>query len=402
MHKPLPRRLPLLALAASLLLAACGGGSSGGGNATLSPPPSTRFGPSSSYADDCTLEGQKKFIRAYMDEVYYWYSEIPDVDASQFNDIPDYFNALLVRTPDANGLPKDRFSAVLPTSAVSALLSQNFTPPRAAAVDGTALALSTAVPKVNVVTSPGTNRKVGYIEFNDFSTGAQDQLISDFGSLRSAGVQDLILDLRFNSGGFLYIAQSTASMITGPSNLGKTFEQLTYNDKRGAETAASRLAFVNTVQVGETTYGVGTPLPQLNLPRLYVLASGSTCSASESVINSLRGVDVQVIIVGGTTCGKPYGFHQRNNCGLAYFPIEFKGTNNKGFGDYTTGFSPTCTVADDSSSVPGSGADPLFNAALSHIDNGVCPAGTASALSSIPRLALAQPARPAWAGRMLH
>lgn len=401
MQKPLSCRLAAVALGASLLLAACGGGG-GGDSAALSPPPSARFGASSSYAGDCTLDGQKKFIRAYMDEVYLWYSEIPEVDASQYSNIPDYFSALLVRTPDANGVAKDRFSAVLPTSAVSAVLAQNFVPQRAMAVDSTALSLSTAVPQSTVVTSPGTGRKVGYIQFNDFSIGAQDELIDDFRNMRDAGVQDLVLDLRFNSGGYLYIAQAAASMVTGPANLGKVFEQLNYNDKRGAETAASKLPFVNTVQTAESRYAVGAELPQLNLPRLYVLTSSQTCSASESVINSLRGVDVQVITVGGTTCGKPYGFHQKNNCGYAYFPIEFQGTNNKGYGGYSTGFSPTCTVADNRSSTPGSSSDPLFNAAIHHIDSGACPTGTATAQSSIPQLDLEEPTRPAWAGRLVN
>ena len=58
--------------------------------------------------------GQKAFVRSYMDEVYLWYNEIPAVDPADYDNIPAYFNALLVRTPDATGVPKDRFSAVRP------------------------------------------------------------------------------------------------------------------------------------------------------------------------------------------------------------------------------------------------------------------------------------------------
>ena len=89
---------------------------------------------------------------------------------------------------------------------------------------------------------------------------------------------------------------------------------------------------------------------------MYVLSSNLTCSSSESIINGLRGVDVQVVVVGQTTCGKPYGFHRRDNCGFAYFPIEFKGANAKGFGDYINGFTPTCPVAASATAVPGSSA----------------------------------------------
>ena len=58
-----------------------------------------------------------------------------------------------------------------------------------------------------------------------------------------------------------------------------------------------------------------------------------TCSASESIINGLRGVNVQVIQIGSTTCGKPYGFYPEDNCGTTYFSIQFKGVNAAGFGE---------------------------------------------------------------------
>jgi hypothetical protein len=398
---PARRRLAAALAFTTVLLAACGGGGDGG-SATLGPPPSARFGASSSLENNCTLDGQKRFIRAYMDEVYFWYNEIPEIDASQYATVSDYFNALLVRTPDANGVPKDRFSAVLPESAVRSSIAQGSAAPVAADL-GTALAATFSVPVSKVVASPG-GRRVGYIQFNDHATGAQDELINDFRALRDAGIQDIVLDLRFNSGGFLYIAQSTASMITGPASNGAVFEQLQYNDKRGAETAASTLTFIGAVQFAESTYPVGTPLPQLGLTRAYVLTSGNTCSASESIINSLRGIDVQVVTVGSTTCGKPYGFHQKNNCGMAFFPIEFKGSNAKGFGDYTVGFAPTCAVTDNPTVFAGSTGDPLLNAALYHADHGTCPPVASSALgssSALPAAAREVPTRPAWLGRVL-
>ncbi len=387
--------LPAVVFATVALLTACGGGG-GGGDGPVTPP-STRFGSSALYENQCTLGGQKQFIRAYMDEVYRWYDEIPEINAAAYNNVPDYFNALLVRTPDANGQPKDRFSAVLPASQASALLSQQFRPD--------VLANHTnAVPVTKVVTSTG-GRRVGYIQFNDHESGAQDDLIAAFRQLQGGqGIQDLVLDLRFNSGGFLYVAQTAASMITGPVNDGKVFEQLRYNDKRFAETNASTMLFGGSVQFAEPQNSTGTLLPRLALPRVYMLTSGQTCSSSESIINGLRGVDVQVVLVGDTTCGKPFGFRQKNNCGWAFFPIEFQGYNAKGFGDYTTGFAPTCRVADNPS-VPADNpvTDPLFRTALYHADNGACPPGTVGGLlsSGAPNVSRAQPSRPAWAGRLL-
>jgi len=119
-----------------------------------------------------------------------------------------------------------------------------------------------------------------------------------------------------------------------------------------------------------------------------VLTSGGTCSASESIINSLRGVGVEVIAIGGTTCGKPYGFYPQDNCGTTYFSIEFQGVNDQGFGDYPDGFSPAnatgsigvklpgCSVADDFSHALGDANERRLAAALGYLDGGACPAAT--------------------------
>jgi len=413
------KKHPLLRTAAAwsaalLLLAGCGGG---GGDGTASPAPggSGSLGASAQFEGGvagCSLETQKRFVRSYLDEVYLWYNEIRDVNPAAYSSIPDYFNALLVRTPDVNGVPKDHFSAVIPVSQAQALLgssAQQSLVGAPAQFDATQLrsaGTGNLVPQVFSDSTAG-GRRFGYIQFTDHEVGAQDQLIAAFRQLRDAGVQDLVLDLRANSGGFLYIAVTAASMITGPSKTGQVFERLRYNDKRTAESDASTLFFSSTVQFAESQNPVGTPLPQLNLQRVFVLTSGQTCSASESIINSLRGIDVQVVRVGTTTCGKPYGFRQKNNCGLAYFPIEFQGTNAKGFGDYTTGFAATCEVQDNASVSAGSSGDPLLAAAKSYIDSGACPAGTAPSTTgiqsaSMPHVTNETPRRPAWAGRLLR
>ena len=398
MHKPNAFRLIAASVATVLMLAACGGGGGGDNEGTPGPPPSSRFGASGNLANICTVEGQKRFVRSYLDEHYLWYNEITEVNAAQYASAADYFNALLIKTPDATGQPRDRFSAVIPTASAENVLA------RAADVTTAQANHTPYVPVSRVFLTP-SGRRVGYVQFNDHATGAQDDLISAFRNVRDTGLQDLVLDLRLNSGGFLYIALTAASMITGPQNNGKIFEQLQYNDKRQPETEANTLRFGATVQFAESLYSRGDPIPQLGLPRVYILASSQTCSSSESIINGLRGVDVQVILIGQTTCGKPYGFHRKDNCGLAYFPLEFKGSNARGFGDYTTGFRPTCTVTDNPQVRMGSAADPLLAAAQFHIENGSCPSGTATAQSSAtPDASVreAQPARPAWAGRLLQ
>ena len=129
----------------------------------------------------------------------------------------------------------------------------------------------------------------------------------------------------------------------------------------------------------------GTALPTVNLNRVFILSTARTCSASEAVINGLRGVDVEVVLIGTTTCGKPYGFYATDNCGVTYFTIQFRGENDKTFGDYADGFTPIdaainsgelipgCEVGDDFTKVMGDETEALFSTALSYRETGVCP-----------------------------
>ncbi|HBK18893.1 MAG TPA: peptidase, partial [Gammaproteobacteria bacterium] len=163
-----------------------------------------------------------------------------------------------------------------------------------------------------------------------------------------------------------------------------------------------------------------TALPWLELNRLFVLTTSATCSASESLINGLRGIDIPVYQFGSNTCGKPYGFYPQNNCGTTYFTIQFKGINAKGFGDYSEGFAPIsdtdntlssdqlpgCTVGENYSPL-GSGSESLLQSALAYrLNEGGCPAS--SSLATVTPTTKSRPvssdqviARPQRPGRIL-
>jgi carboxyl-terminal processing protease len=204
---------------------------------------------------------------------------------------------------------------------------------------------------------------VGYLLFNDHIATAEAQLIEAITALRDVGVQDLILDLRYNGGGYLAIASELAYMI-GNTTLtnGRTFERLVFNDKHPTNDPITGRP-LEPMPFLSTALGLsapeGMPLPTLNLDRVYVITGNNTCSASESIINGLRGVGVSVYQIGSTTCGKPYGFYPQDNCGTTYFSIQFEGRNAQNFGEYPDGFTPQnspdigsvklpgCAVADD-------------------------------------------------------
>jgi len=246
----------------------------------------------------------------------------------------------------------------------------------------------TPVPLVSVVQT--TSGRVGYLAFHDHILTAEQALVSAVEQLRTGGgINDLVLDLRYNGGGYLFIASQLAYMIAGPArSTGQTFERIQFNDKHTSIDPVSGqpltpAPFLSTTRAGQ-------PLPTLNLPRVYVLTGGTTCSASESIINGLRGVGVEVIQIGSTTCGKPYGFYPQDHCGTTYFTIQFKGVNAAGFGDYTDGFSPSntagargtsingCSVADDFSVALGNVNENLFETALNHRLGASCPTPTGS------------------------
>ncbi len=197
---------------------------------------------------------------------------------------------------------------------------------------------------------------VGYMVFNDHIATAERELVDAMTEFEQADVDDLVLDLRYNGGGYLAIASQVAYMIAGPSAAGRTFDELRFNDKhRTFNPVTGRV--LAPVPFYDSTIGLSVPsgrsLPNLDLSRVFVLTGGGTCSASESIINGLRGIDLEVIQIGTTTCGKPYGFYPADNCGTTYFSIQFRGVNAKGFGDYPDGFSPQNTARTEGVSVPG-------------------------------------------------
>ena len=230
---------------------------------------------------------------------------------------------------------------------------------------------SAAYPEVtvkNIKIIPTTNGNVGYFIFDTQIAQSEAELTNAINQLKAAGVSDLIIDLRYNGGGLLYIASELAYMIAGPANTtNHNFETLTYNDKQTSQNTSYPF------------YAVGTSnqaLPTLGLNHVSLLVTFGTASASESVINSLRGVNVAVDLIGSTTRGKPYGFVPQDNCGWTYFSIQFKGVNDKGFGDYADGFAPTCQVPDDFTHQRGDTAETMLSSALSYRNTGVCPATT--------------------------
>ena len=247
---------------------------------------------------------------------------------------------------------------------------------------------SDAVPETRIIDTD--SGKVGYLLFTDHILTAEQKLVDAVTQMRNANVTDLVLDLRYNQGGFLYLANQMSYMIAGSGVSGQTFSSLQFNQKNPGVNpvtggAVSADAFLTTTTENATPAGAALPTLELPQPRVFVLTTSSTCSASEAIINGLRGVDVEVIQFGSTTCGKPYGFYPQDNCGTTYFTTQFRSINADGFGDYPDGFSPAnstestvgvtlpgCQTVDDYTPL-GEPTEHMLAAALAYRENGgVC------------------------------
>ncbi|MDO6568571.1 S41 family peptidase [Alteromonas sp. 1_MG-2023] len=270
-----------------------------------------------------------------------------------------------------------------------------------ALVDGSSLAVEltsadiTVSPVQNVSVLDLESGKTGYFQFNTFIRTAQDSLIDAFDLFVEENVTELVIDLRYNGGGLLALASQVSYMVAGPSQTNNAiFETTRFNDKSTTTnpvtggTVQATPFYSNVIDYNAGTL-TSTLLPSLSLTRVYVITTGSTCSASEAVINALRGIDVEVVQIGSTTCGKPYGFYPADNCGETYFTIQFQGVNNKGFGDYADGFMPTttpnfdfelpgCDIDDDFTAALGNPEEGMLAAAIEYSSTGSCPVVTST------------------------
>ncbi|CAH8290179.1 C-terminal processing protease CtpA/Prc [Mariniflexile fucanivorans] len=206
-----------------------------------------------------------------------------------------------------------------------------------------------------VIESNGT--RIGYLMYNQFVTNFESDLNSAFAQLKTQGITELVLDLRYNPGGTGSTAVALASMITGQFN-GELFYKEEWNSKYQAYFEANTPEvlvnpFVNTLSNGSA-------ISSLNLNRIYILTTDGTASSSELIINGLKPY-IDVVQIGSTTYGKYVGSvtlydspdfskDQANaNHKYAMQPIAIKATNANGVSDYYNGISPNYTITYQSS-----------------------------------------------------
>jgi carboxyl-terminal processing protease len=223
---------------------------------------------------------------------------------------------------------------------------------------------------------PSGAHKIGYLMYNGFYSNYDTQLNDAFLSLKSQGVTDLVLDLRYNSGGSILTATRLASMITGQYT-GQVFAKQQWNEKINSFFESNNPEALNNNFTDKIDT---TPINSLNLSKVYILTAVTTASASELVINGLKPY-MNVVQIGEITTGKnvgsvtlydsrTFGKQNRNpNHRYAMQPIVLKIVNSVGFGDYYNGLEPTIKLKEKLGNldVLGSTTEPLLSTAIGQI-----------------------------------
>ncbi len=224
-------------------------------------------------------------------------------------------------------------------------------------------------------------QKIGYLVYNAFTNEYDEELNEVFGRFVDANITDLVVDLRYNPGGSVNTARLLSSMIYG-ANTDELFLRQRWNAKIQEQLSKEQLEDY----FADKTSGKST-LKTLNLSKVYILATGSSASASELVINGLAPY-VNVVHIGETTRGKnefsitmvddPEGSYiynpERENKinsdnRWAIQPLVGRNENADGFSDYTSGLVPDIELQEDISNlgVLGDLQEPLLAKAIEEI-----------------------------------
>jgi carboxyl-terminal processing protease len=212
-------------------------------------------------------------------------------------------------------------------------------------------------------------KKIGYVAFETFfSTTAEAALKEAFSYFKTNGVTELIFDERYNGGGYVSVAERAANWIVPQSAAGK----LMYKDSHN-----SAYASWNKTK----NFDTALPAENLNLSRVFFIATGNSASASELLINVLTPY-LTVKIIGNTTYGKPAGYYPIPVMNYYSLPLAVKQVNANNYGDYYEGLKADRTQVDGVTYDWGDPKEPCVADALAFIANGSFPAASGGRLAA--------------------
>ena len=201
------------------------------------------------------------------------------------------------------------------------------------------------------------NKLVGYIVFQDFIDAAISEIENVFTEFKNNNIDELIIDLRYNSGGSVSVAEFLAGWIAGNKYSGSAFVKFQHNNK---------YTDLDTV--------INLPYNEkgLDLGRIFFIGTNSTASASELLINGIEPY-MEVILVGNNTHGKPVGMYAFpfTNYNYVILPVCFRFTNGNDEGDFYDGLVPDSYSQDDITRDFGDPQEDCFKETLNIMETGI-------------------------------
>ncbi len=199
------------------------------------------------------------------------------------------------------------------------------------------------------------NKTVGYVVYQSFLGYSENELLNTMDNFKAKNIDELIVDLRYNTGGYITLAQDFANIITTSDAIGKVFFEMKHNKERSEE--------------NDETYLFSQNARNLNLKRVFFITNDYSASASELLINGLTP-HMGVYQIGGRTHGKPvamYGFQFQD---WVFYPVTAKSVNADGYGDYFNGIGPDKSIFDEYHYDWGDENEPALSEALHYIQYG--------------------------------
>ena len=187
-----------------------------------------------------------------------------------------------------------------------------------------------SLPVVEVLDGPG-GEPIGYFVMDKFVETTKDELEAAFAQFKAAGASKIIVDLRYNGGGLISVAERLVNLAVGADHAGSVAYRFTYNSNYSSQNS--------TTSISKLSNSIGAD-------EIIVLTSSRTLSASELVINALIPY-ANVTLVGSDTGGKPVGSKGFDFCDKKLYPITFRLENAFGATDYFDGLSADCWAEDD-------------------------------------------------------
>ena len=213
-----------------------------------------------------------------------------------------------------------------------------------------------SIPNFGIYEAGG--QQVGYYLLDKFVETSKDELETVYGMFKDAGLNKLIIDMRYNGGGLISTAELQINLSVGADHNNDVAYRYEYNANYADENKSTK--------IDKKSNSIGAD-------QIVVLTSSRTLSASELVISALLPY-AEVTLIGGTTGGKPVGSRSFEFCEKKLFPITFRIVNATGNTDYFDGMTPDCYAEDDLFHQLGDANEGMLAAGLAYLAEGACEA----------------------------